>query len=165
MVPTGSILDVEAPGRVGEASGLWEAVLMKTIIPPTKIFWAVRDQQHVEVAKSLEELDTVLDRLHHEAKMSPEPFIATVSPPSGVSLGVGMGREETALGYVAANQQPPYFSSLGDPEAQGVLVFFLGSHYTEFPRRSAIPMEVARRTIRAFARTGQLPQTVQWVHV
>jgi hypothetical protein len=46
----------------------------------------------------------------------------------------------------------PYYSSLGDPEARGVLAFFLGSHYPELPRRSAIPMEVARRTIRAFAR-------------
>jgi hypothetical protein len=138
---------------------------MKTVIPPAKIFWAVRDQQHEEVVESLEDLDTVLDRLHEEAGTSPEPFIATVSRPSGDCLGVGMGREETALGYVAANQQPPYYSSLGDPEAEGNLVFFLGSHYTEFPRRSAIPTEGARRVIREFVRTGQLSQTVQWVQV
>jgi Immunity protein Imm1 len=138
---------------------------MSTTIPATKIVWSVRDQLHEEVAASLEDLDTLMDRLHDEAKASPEPFIATVSPPSGDWLGVGMGREETTLGYVPANGQPPYYRSAGDPDAEGHLVFFLSGHYTEFPRCSAISMQMARRAIRAFARTGELPDTIRWIEV
>jgi hypothetical protein len=47
-----------------------------------------------------------------------------------------------------------------------VVVFFVeGDHWTEFPRREAIPWESALDAARRFLEIGKLPENVDWQEV
>lgn len=76
--------------------------------------------------------------------------MAEVTASSGDSLALGLGTATTVLSWVAASAEPPYFSSLGDETADGVLVFRYEGSWSEYPASSAISAEEGRQTVREF---------------
>jgi hypothetical protein len=115
-----------------------------------------------EVA-SVEQLDRLLDDLTEQAR--PRPFMAVLISGTGDSLAIGLGRKESVLSWVSATGDPPYHGSNGDPSATGLVVFFYGGSWSEFPRSYAVPVADARAAAREFFETGVRPNQVGWEEV
>ena len=118
---------------------------------------------HEALIDSVRALDTLLDHLQGEAAV--EPFMAEVTASSGDSLALGLGTAATVLSWVAASGEPPYFSSLGDETADGVLVFRYAGSWSEYPASSAISYEEGRQAVREFLLTGTRPANRAWTEV
>lgn len=112
---------------------------------------------------SVQELDSLLDDLTQAARA--KPFMAELTSNAGDSLAIGLGLDESVASWVSAGGAPPYFASEGDPEADGMIVFFYRGHWSEFPRSSAVPTERAREVLRDFFRHGRRPANFRWVEV
>ena len=112
---------------------------------------------------SVVELDALLDDLTEAARAM--PFMAELTSDAGDSLAIGLGLDESVASWVSAGGAPPYFASGGDPEADGMIVFFYRGHWSEFPRSSAVPTERAREVLRDFFRLGRRPANFRWVEV
>jgi len=118
---------------------------------------------HEALVDSVKELDTLPDRLQGEA--AAEPFMVDVTTSAGDSLSLGLGAAVTVLSWVAASGEPPYFSSLGDEAADGVLVFRYAGSSSEYPASSAISHEEGRQAVREFLLTGTRPANRAWTEV
>jgi len=118
---------------------------------------------------SIAELDHLLDRIERDAP--PErPILAQVGHATGGYLTIGLGGTLSVLTHVPANGYPPYFTSLGDiapGDADGdeSIVFFYCDHWSEFSRYQCLAPDIARRAMRDFFSTGQLPQWLGWEEV
>jgi len=124
---------------------------------PLTLQWLeVRESQ----VTSQEELDRELDRLNAEASAS-EPMIVSAIHPGGAVLSIGLGRDSSYLNF-AASPDPPYYSSLGDEAADGVVEFAYGGQPTEYPRNALVPLNVAREAARKFLKTGERPSGLRW---
>jgi hypothetical protein len=117
-------------------------------------------------AETAHDLEGLLDRITRET--DPElPQGIVVERPNGDTLTVLLGAPQSFVSFVAASGNPPYFVSLGDPTAEGVITFYVdGNHHSEALARHAIEISKARETVREFVelRTG-LPRTVTWTEV
>lgn len=87
--------------------------------------------------------------------------------PAGDCLSIGVGRDESVLGWTGASLDPPYFASKGTIESvEPVVMFFAeGDHWTEFPRHEAILWARAVEGVRRFLETGELPDNVDWQEI
>ena len=82
------------------------------------------------------------------------------------SVSFGLGLPETFVQVQSESGMPPYFVTVGDSTAEGVLTFYLmGSHHTEILRRHAISSVAAREIVREFFVTGERPSEVEWEEV
>lgn len=115
------------------------------------------------VVDSVAELDELLDTLAEQAHDT--PFMAELISPTGDSLALGLGLERSALSWVSANQDPPYFASKGDSKAEGTIVFHYRGDWSEFPCWSTVPTSAARQAMREFFTTNELPSGVAWEEV
>ena len=96
-------------------------------------------------------------------KARDEPFLATVVLGNGDGLAIGLGDDETVLAFVAGTGDPPYYVSRGPRETdEPPLDFLYGGEWSEFPRRNAIPVALAREGMRTFVLEGRLPDFVGW---
>ena len=115
---------------------------------------------------SVADLDEALDQV--EGKGEPaRPLIAVLVSPRGSSLGIGLGGPQSVLTFDSGSGMPPYFESVGDKahRESGVVVFYAGGQWTEFPSGALIPKESARKAIRIFFETGERPNNVIWEEV
>jgi len=125
--------------------------------------WTIRwDGDRSAAVRDLAELDATLDRLASDHP-GDQAILAEVVAPSEDSLSVGLGREESVLSFVSASGDPPYYTSLGDPAAEGGVSFSFSRAWSEFPRRSLIPSTAAREAVRQFFTTGSRTDAVRWV--
>jgi len=111
-------------------------------------------------------LDSILDRVTHE--INPDlPQGIVVERLNGDALTVLLGAPQSFVSFVAASGNPPYFVSLGDPTAEGVITFYVdGNHHSETLARYAIEVSEAREAVREFVRMSVgLPRTVTWTEV
>jgi hypothetical protein len=129
-----------------------------------RVSGAKRGGGEIEVGTEAD-LDTLLDRLDEEAAAS-KPTIVRVEASNGATLGIGLGRSQSVLSF-EASLDPPYFLSAAEEQAgeEPFLVFFYDGHWTEFPRRAAIPIQLAREAVREFARTARRPTVLEWEEV
>jgi hypothetical protein len=127
---------------------------------PGQLLWG---ESETAVVESIDELDHRLAVLTEEAKK--RPFMAELIATNGNSLSMGLGREETVLSWVPANNDPPYYASKGNPNAEGTIVFYYSGDWSEFPRWSAVPVPAGWATMREFFQTGERPSTVEWQEV
>jgi hypothetical protein len=125
-----------------------------------RIEWGESDGEWVT---TIEELDRLLDALVLQA--ADRPFVVELISPKGDTLSVGLGLKESVLSWVPAGGDPPYFTSEGNLQADGTVVFFYRGDWSEFPRWSAIPVEAAREAVSEFWHTGQRPTSVKWEEV
>ncbi|HVS04634.1 MAG TPA: Imm1 family immunity protein [Candidatus Dormibacteraeota bacterium] len=127
---------------------------------PPRIEWEENGRAE---AASVEEVDRLLDDLAEQARE--RPFIVELMSSAGDSLAIGLGREESILSWVQASGDPPYYASKGDRDSQGLVVFFYGGRWSEFPRSFAVGIAAARKAMRLFFETGQRPTNVEWDEV
>jgi hypothetical protein len=107
-----------------------------------------------------EQLEQALDRLHASADAEYPP--AVVLRAFGCSVHILIGLVESFV-YVDDADRYRYFVTIGNPDAEGVIGFYLlGEHHTEFERRHLIPISMARRVVREFYDTGHRSSFVQW---
>jgi hypothetical protein len=117
-----------------------------------------------EAADTLSELDAILDRITSE--VPPEmPQAVHIVREKGDCLTIVLGAKEgSVLQFVAASGDPPYFSSLGDPSANGVFTFYVEEdHHSEAPAQLVVSESDARAAVREFV-SGEsgLPGCIGW---
>ena len=131
-------------------------------MPAGEAGWGWLDGEKVE---SISEFDSLLNRYETNAIKYKYPIVIELISPSGDSLGIGLGRAESLLVYVPGSLLPPYYSSVGEVQAEGEIVFYHCGEPTEYPRRNAIPVGLARDAVRSFFTEGKLPDFVKWEEV
>ncbi len=93
------------------------------------------------------------------------PIIAQVYV-HGFEVGLGLGLPESFVHVERESGQPPYIITVGAPEAEGVVAFYLhGQHHTEIPRRNLISTPEALRVVRDFFERGSRSTSVEWEEV
>lgn len=122
-----------------------------------ELAWGETDRASVQ---SVRELDWYLDRLSRQA-LKGDPFIVQLRNEAGASLSMGLGRPESVVNH-RASADPPYYTSVGDPNADGLSVFYYFGQWTELHRKHAIPVEQAREAMRLFVATGLRPDNITW---
>jgi hypothetical protein len=80
--------------------------------------------------------------------------------PAGLAFGYAVGREKTVLTFQHSND-PPYYVSLGSNDGD-VEWFCSATQYSEFLHRNLIDHDDARRALREFFNTRELPSAVKW---
>jgi hypothetical protein len=123
-----------------------------------KVQRTIRDTIEFE---SIEQLDEILDQLSEKSKE--KPCLVDVIIPSGDSLAIGLGAEDSLLSFVSSSGDPPYFISKGESnDTENTVVFYWNEEWSEFPKSSLISIESARCAIREFVRTGKLSDEIIW---
>lgn len=93
------------------------------------------------------------------------PIIAQVYV-HGFEVGLGLGLPESFVHVERESGEPPYVITVGAPEAEGVVAFYLhGQHHTEIPRRNLISTPEALRIVREFFERGSRSTSVEWEEV
>jgi hypothetical protein len=123
--------------------------------------------QERAVARSVEELDELLDRLDAAARADGRPQdVQLTASDGGGTLGVVVGDRRTVLNHVPADGDPPYMTSRGEEDADRVLTFFVaGDHHSEAHWRNTVPMVAGREAARTFLLSGRLDDRVRWEEV
>jgi hypothetical protein len=110
---------------------------------------------------SITELDALLDDLHAKCE-STQPILVAVKSINGDTLTIGLGNGLSLLSFIPHNAEPPYLSSSGNRQAQGMSIFYYMGEWTEIPKRKLIPLAVARQAMRSFIATSTLPDDLIW---
>lgn len=92
------------------------------------------------VVASPEELRAWLRRIAAEC---PRPLLADVVRPDGDRLSVGLGRPQSFLTYIPADDDPPYFSVLGDDPADEEINFDCNGESSFYSASNTVPFELA----------------------
>ena len=114
-------------------------------------------------ADDIPSLDKALNTI--EAEIDPRlPQGISVERSNGDTLTVVLGASISFATYVAKSGDPPYFNSLGDPDAKGVVTFYVdGDHNSEAEASCGISPLDARRTVREFvSMSSGLPKCITW---
>lgn len=118
----------------------------------------------IDRATTVEELDALLDSI--TKRVSPEtPQAVNVVRANGDCLTIVLGAPLGSwLSFVGSSGNPPYFVSLGEPNANGIFTFYIDlDHHTESQMRNVIPQSEARQALREFVlHSAQLPRCVSW---
>lgn len=113
-------------------------------------------------APTVEAVDEILDQVHAE-HFERDPQVVTVEvDATGDTLAIGLGRDRSALNYVSASGDPPYFTSVGESDEPGYITFRFGGDLSELPLRHSVPTTTAREVMRHFCRTGTLSPAIRW---
>lgn len=123
-----------------------------------RLTWSEHDSVPV---RSVKDLDREIDRLTSESARS-RPIMVDLELDSGDDLAMGIGQPLSVLNFINASKDPPYFTSVGDPFAEGLIVFYYYGDWSEFPMRNAVPVDLARRAMRHFLQYGELLDIVDW---
>jgi hypothetical protein len=116
--------------------------------------------------RSAAELDVLLDEAASQARSIGKPQDVQVMLEGAGTLGIVVGESWSVLNHVPADFDPPYMVSVGDDQRDELLVFYVaGDHYTETPRRHALPAETARVVMRHYLATGELSPSIGWEEV
>lgn len=105
---------------------------------------------------STTELDQVMGAIRELGR----PTLLFLSATDGKTLVVGIGWEESVLGYMEKGRVSLH--SLGDPERKGALSFEGLTEPSEYSLEMAIPEPVALEAAKEFLKTGARPAGVTW---
>lgn len=127
-----------------------------------KIRWS---QTHPPEDVPVDQLSRCLDSIAAKSKETGLPFIVDVIA-YGYEISLGLGLPESFVHVEAESGEPPYFITVGDPTAEGVVAFYLhGTHHTEIARRNLISTAEAVRVAREFLERGERSAMVEWEEV
>lgn len=125
--------------------------------------WIESGRAREEVVPSPEQGVDLFDRLHRA--FAGAPTLVNFGPVgSGQVLSIGAGRPQSVLAF-QASLDPPYYASRGDQAHEGDIWFIVGGENTQFPARSAIPVDKARRALADYLRDGERPEAIDWDEV
>jgi hypothetical protein len=116
---------------------------------------------------TIEELDALLDSITQQVS-SERPQAVDVVRTNGDCLTIVLGAlVGSCLSFVGNTGNPPYFVSLGDPNAKGIFTFYVAlDHHSETHLRNVIPHAEGRQAIREFVlHPARLPTCVTWTEV
>jgi hypothetical protein len=128
----------------------------------TKAEWVITDGSDVRRITTISELEAALDQMHERARQ--RHSLATIVSPDGARLLIGLGAAQSVLQF-NRNDDPPYLTTIGTPDLEGVETFFFAGQETEIERRHLIPAEGARHAAAIFFETGLKPASVRWEEV
>jgi len=124
-----------------------------------KVQWAKDGERDVS---SLAELEALLDDLQRKYRRSRPALITIEAPENQGTLTIGLGLDVSVLNHIPESGNPPYLSSLGNPNAEGITVFYYMGDWTEIHQRHLIPIDLAREGVRHFCKTGHLLDKIEW---
>lgn len=110
---------------------------------------------------TIQELDALLAELAR-GRAGQRGMLVNIESPNGDVLTVGVGGDVSVVSYMRQNGKPPYVTTVGDPEAEGIVVFDYLGQWTEIPKRNTITFERAREILRRFLWDGTLDPNVEW---
>jgi Immunity protein Imm1 len=110
-----------------------------------------------------DDLSRLLDHITSESEPD-RPALAIICNEGG-SLTIGLSGPVGTLNHVLPSNDPPYMICLGNPDAEGVIDFYLGGHHTQYLMRNTIPNALARAAALEYAESGKLPNSVAWEDV
>ena len=121
------------------------------------------NEEPVEV-HSIEELDSTIDHAAEHARSEGRPNIILIETANGNSLTIAVGADETVLCFNYGHNDPPYFVSQGNSDADYPVftAFVAMEHHTEYLRRNVIPLDIGRAAVREFLGEADLPKIVRW---
>lgn len=79
----------------------------------------------------------------------------------GLAFGYAVGRRRTVLTFQHTSD-PPYYISKGDKGQFGTEWFCYGRQYSEYMRYNLIEHASAKKALREFFQTQELPVSVSW---
>ena len=123
------------------------------------IAWSDWTRTEERVAEALSGIQAFIESL----SLSPDPPMLLSIWEEGTTreLGVGLGRAQTVLTY-QESADPPYYISLGRPDADGEEWFCYGQERTEYLARNLVPNDVIAPTVKMFVTEPSRPTTVAW---
>jgi hypothetical protein len=129
------------------------------VFPRIVIEWS----KHDEVLVRQKTVDSTIEAVEEFRRMdeSGEPVLVTFNVLGRGSLSVGAGKGLTVMCFQASDD-PPYWTSLGDQEAEGVDHWFYGGSYSEFLGRSLVPKSMVDIAITEFIETLERPSSINW---
>lgn len=110
-------------------------------------------------------METLLDSLHERFRVSSTPTLVVVQLDNGDSLSIGLGLEMSVLDHVKADNDPPYYTSLGTSGNEGEISFLFGNQESEYSLGNAVTMDQARKALTYFCETGKLTDALSWEEV
>lgn len=124
-----------------------------------ELSWSTRTRCEQRTVHDLAAILQVVDELSNMA--GPPTLLFVSETHSERELTVGLGRNKTVLGYQNSND-PPYFVSIGTPDAQGEEWFCAGKERTYVAAFNLVPTDRIVPTIEAFINSRSRPETVAW---
>ncbi|MGA8636256.1 MAG: Imm1 family immunity protein [Candidatus Dormiibacterota bacterium] len=124
--------------------------------------WTITESGEVRHITTATELDEALDAIHERA--TDQHCLATIRSPAGDELLIGLGGYLSVLQFTH-DDNPPYWVTVGDPEAEGITAFVFEGQETEILRRNLVPPEDARHAAVVFFESGVMPRSVRWEEV
>jgi len=124
--------------------------------------WTIAASGEVRHVTTVTELEAALDAIHERSR--DRPCLASIWSPAGDELLIGLGSDLSVL-QLTHDDNPPYWVTVGDPEAEGVTAFVFERHETEIQRRHLVPAEDARHAAVVFLESGVMPRGIRWEEV
>ena len=124
--------------------------------------WTITESGEVRHVTTVTELEAALDAIHERVRN--QPCLATIRSPAGDELLIGLGGDLSVLQFTH-DDDPPYWVTVGDPEAEGLTAFVFEGEETEILRRHLVPAEDARKAAMVFLESGVMPKSVRWEEV
>lgn len=127
------------------------------------LVWGENDQEKTIVSDE-DELDRILDELTRVAIDDDMPMSVELSVSDNTTLMIVLGLEVSQVTFYSFSSSDgrEYFVSLGPADDDEWVVFYYRGHYSEVPRKTFIPIHIARAAIREYFQTGARPKEVSW---
>ncbi len=109
---------------------------------------------------TIEELEKSLYKIKNELK--DKNIIIILVHPEGHLMYIGISKSYGYLNYHDGSEEPPYYSSIGDEDAEGELNFYLNGFLSEIPLKNCIPFELLVNAINEYFKTSELPNIIKW---
>lgn len=134
-----------------------------------KIAWIPEEnrQMHrfeVYEINQLDDFDDVLSKINSKIQNPSEPFGIDIIASNNDCLTMIVGKgDETLLTFSNAENDPPYFISLGDKSREGLVSFLWNGTESELPAKYLISMKKGREAAKHFLAEGELDKKINWV--
>ena len=154
------LVDIQSRGSPRLSASVWRSSHeeMRAI----RIEWS-EEEPAVDVSTP-EEVDTWLERIAAGSSVD-QPTIVTLHVHDHRLL-LGLGLPESFVQLERESGDPPYIATVGDPNADDVVAFYLhGVHHTEIPRRYLVEAATAREVVREFTARGTRSTAVVWEEI
>lgn len=116
------------------------------------------EQDRLEVTNSAQ-LRQRLRELHDLARQ--KPVIATLNAPDGSCLTIGLGRDLSALNYIAAGGWPAQHV-VGNEAAEGFVDYMCFGSYSEIPAKYAVSIATAIDAAVDYFTSGKPTEKLRW---
>jgi hypothetical protein len=116
---------------------------------------------------SIQHLDSVLDSISREVSPN-QPQAIHIARRNGDCLTIVLGDARgCVLSFIGESRDPPYFVSLGDPTAEGIVTYFVAiNHHSEALAQHVVSERDARKSVREFVTLASgLPSCVAWTEI